>query len=220
MKKLIYSIEDDKDIAYIIRIALENSGYEVKSFYDGESFINEFNNKKPDLILLDMMLPKIQGQDLLKIIRSDNTNNYIDIIIISANKLISDKVDGLNLGADDYIEKPFDILELISRVNARFRKNKNVIYNIDGFIINEDKRIITKDSKQYKLTNSEFDILLILLKEKGNIVSRDTLITTLWGNNANYESRTIDMHIKNIRKKLDDQNIIITVHGVGYRINE
>ena len=220
MKKLIYSIEDDKDIAYIIRIALENSGYEVKSFYDGESFINEFNNKKPDLILLDMMLPKIQGQDLLKIIRSDNTNNDIDIIIISANKLISDKVDGLNLGADDYIEKPFDILELISRVNARFRKNKNVIYNIDGFIINEDKRIITKDSKQYKLTNSEFDILLILLKEKGNIVSRDTLITTLWGNNANYESRTIGMHIKNIRKKLDDQNIIITVHGVGYRINE
>ena len=220
MKKLIYSIEDDKDIAYIIRIALENSGYEVKSFYDGESFINEFNNKKPDLILLDMMLPKIQGQDLLKIIRSDNTNNDIDIIIISANKLISDKVDGLNLGADDYIEKPFDILELISRVNARFRKNKNVVYNINGFIINEDKRIITKDSKQYKLTNSEFDILLILLKEKGNIVSRDTLITTLWGNNANYESRTIDMHIKNIRKKLDDQNIIITVHGVGYRINE
>lgn len=220
MKKLIYSIEDDKDIAYIIRIALENSGYEVKSFYDGESFINEFNNKKPDLILLDMMLPKIQGQDLLKIIRSDNTNNDIDIIIISANKLISDKVDGLNLGADDYIEKPFDILELISRVNARFRKNKNVIYNINGFIINEDKRIITKDNKQYKLTNSEFDILLILLKEKGNIVSRDTLITTLWGNNANYESRTIDMHIKNIRKKLDDQNIIITVHGVGYRINE
>ena len=220
MKKLIYSIEDDKDIAYIIRIALENSGYEVKSFYDGESFINEFNNKKPDLILLDMMLPKIQGQDLLKIIRSDNTNNDIDIIIISANKLISDKVDGLNLGADDYIEKPFDILELISRVNARFRKNKNVVYNINGFIINEDKRIITKDDKQYRLTNSEFDILLILLKEKGNIVSRDTLITTLWGNNANYESRTIDMHIKNIRKKLDDQNIIITVHGLGYRINE
>lgn len=220
MKKLIYSIEDDKDIAYIIRIALENSGYEVKSFYDGESFIKEFNNKKPDLILLDMMLPKIQGQDLLKIIRSDNTNNDIDIIIISANKLISDKVDGLNLGADDYIEKPFDILELISRVNARFRKNKNVIYNVNGFIINEDKRIITKKDTQYKLTNSEFDILLILLKEKGNIVSRDTLITTLWGNNANYESRTIDMHIKNIRKKLDDQSIIITVHGFGYRINE
>lgn len=220
MKKLIYSIEDDKDIAYIIRIALENSGYEVKSFYDGESFIKEFNNKKPDLILLDMMLPKIQGQYLLKIIRSDNTNNDIDIIIISANKLISDKVDGLNLGADDYIEKPFDILELISRVNARFRKNKNVIYNVNGFIINEDKRIITKKDTQYKLTNSEFDILLILLKEKGNIVSRDTLITTLWGNNANYESRTIDMHIKNIRKKLDDQSIIITVHGFGYRINE
>ncbi|HBP43912.1 MAG TPA: DNA-binding response regulator, partial [Clostridiales bacterium] len=145
MKKLIYSIEDDKDISYIIRLALENSGYEVHSFYDGESFLKAFNEKKPDLILLDMMLPKIQGQDLLKIIRNDSSNNDIDIIIISANKLISDKVDGLNLGADDYIEKPFDILELISRVNARFRKNKNSIYQIGDYTINEEKRSIQKN---------------------------------------------------------------------------
>ncbi len=220
MKKLIYSIEDDKDISYIIRLALENSGYEVHSFYDGESFLKAFNEKKPDLILLDMMLPKIQGQDLLKIIRNDSSNNDIDIIIISANKLISDKVDGLNLGADDYIEKPFDILELISRVNARFRKNKNSIYQIGDYTINEEKRSIQKNSVLYKLTNSEFDILLILIKEKGNIVSRDELMTALWGNDANYESRTIDMHIRNIRKKLNDPEIIITMHGLGYRINE
>ena len=220
MKKLIYSIEDDKDISYIIRLALENSGYEVHSFYDGESFLKAFNEKKPDLILLDMMLPKIQGQDLLKIIRNDSSNNDIDVIIISANKLISDKVDGLNLGADDYIEKPFDILELISRVNARFRKNKNSIYQIGDYTINEEKRSIQKNSVLYKLTNSEFDILLILIKEKGNIVSRDELMTALWGNDANYESRTIDMHIRNIRKKLNDPEIIITMHGLGYRINE
>ncbi len=220
MKKLIYSIEDDKDISYIIRLALENSGYEVHSFYDGESFLKAFNEKKPDLILLDMMLPKIQGQDLLKIIRNDSSNNDIDIIIISANKLISDKVDGLNLGADDYIEKPFDILELISRVNARFRKNKNSIYQIGDYTINEEKRSIQKNGVLYKLTNSEFDILLILIKEKGNIVSRDELMTALWGNDANYESRTIDMHIRNIRKKLNDPEIIITMHGLGYRINE
>ncbi len=220
MKKLIYSIEDDKDISYIIRLALENSGYEVHSFFDGESFLKAFNEKKPDLILLDMMLPKIQGQDLLKIIRNDSSNNDIDIIIISANKLISDKVDGLNLGADDYIEKPFDILELISRVNARFRKNKNSIYQIGDYTINEEKRSIQKNGVLYKLTNSEFDILLILIKEKGNIVSRDELMTALWGNDANYESRTIDMHIRNIRKKLNDPEIIITMHGLGYRINE
>ncbi len=128
MKKLIYSIEDDKDIAFIIKTALENASYEVVSFSDGESFLNEFKNKKPDLILLDMMLPKISGQEILKIIRKDSSNNNIDVIIISANKLLNDKVDGLNLGADDYIEKPFEILELISRVNARFRKYKSNIY--------------------------------------------------------------------------------------------
>ena len=108
MKKLIYSVEDDKDIAYIIKMALENANYEVKSFDNGEDFLKEFNKVKPNLILLDMMLPKIQGADLLKIIREDEANNDIDIIIISANKLVSDKVNGLNLGADDYIAKPFD----------------------------------------------------------------------------------------------------------------
>lgn len=220
MKKLIYSVEDDKDIAYIIKIALENANYEVKSFDNGEDFLKEFNKVKPNLILLDMMLPKIQGADLLKIIREDESNNDIDIIIISANKLVSDKVNGLNLGADDYIAKPFDLLELVSRVNARFRKNKSKIYKIKDILINEEKRLVTKQDEVIKLTNSEFDILLTLAKANGDIVSRESLMNTLWGESEAYESRTIDMHIGAIRKKLKDKDIILTIHGHGYRLNE
>ena len=220
MKRLIYSVEDDKDISYIIKMALENAGYEVKIFDNGENFLKEFKEVKPDLILLDMMLPKIQGQDILKIIRADESNNDIDIIIISANKLVSDKVDGLNLGADDYIAKPFDILELVSRVNARFRKAKSNVYKFRGVEINESKRSVTRNNEPIKLTNSEFDILLQLAKANGKIVSREALMSSLWGQNEAYESRTIDMHIGAIRKKLNDKEIILTIHGHGYRINE
>ncbi len=220
MKRVIYSVEDDKDIASIIKLALESAGYEVCSFKDGESFLDAFKIKKPDLILLDMMLPKISGEEILKYIRNNKLNNDIDIIIISANKLLNDKVMGLNLGADDYIEKPFEILELISRVNARFRKSHSKIYTLHDFEIDEDKRKITRDDNEYFLTNTEFDLLLLLIKNSGTCLSRDEIMNQLWGEDSNYESRTIDMHIRNIRKKLEDDSIIITLHGHGYRIDE
>ena len=220
MKKLIYSVEDDKDIAYLIKVALENSGYEVISFGDAESFLKTFKEKKPDLILLDMMLPKIQGHELLKYLREDITNNDIDIIIVSANKLLADKVDGLNLGADDYIEKPFEVLELISRVNARFRKNKSHVYEIKDLVIDEGKHTVFKNNVEIELTNTEFNLLLLLVKEKGKVLNRDYLIEKLWGEDTAFETRTIDMHIKNLRKKLNDSTLILTIHGVGYKIND
>lgn len=220
MKKLIYSVEDDKDIAYLIKVALENSGYEVVSFEDAESFLKTFKKKKPDLILLDMMLPKIQGHELLKYLREDITNNDIDIIIVSANKLLADKVDGLNLGADDYIEKPFEVLELISRVNARFRKNKSRVFEIKDLVIDEGKHTVFKNNIEIELTNTEFNLLLLLVKEKGKVLNRDYLIEKLWGEDAAFETRTIDMHIKNLRKKLNDSTLILTIHGVGYKIND
>ena len=220
MKRVIYSVEDDKDISSIIRLALVSAGYEVYSFLDGESFLDAFNNKKPDLVLLDMMLPKISGEEILKYIRSNKLNNDIDIIIISANKLLNDKVTGLSLGADDYIEKPFEILELISRVNARFRKSKSRVLKLKDFEIDEDKRKVTKNDKEYILTNTEFDLLVLLIKNNGKCLSRDEIMEELWGEDSNYESRTIDMHIRNIRKKLNDDSIILTLHGHGYRVDE
>lgn len=222
MGSIIYSVEDDLDIARIINKTLTKQGYQVYSFQDGKSFINAFNKQKPDLVLLDLMLPDMNGNDIIKFIRNDIENNEVEIIIISAKRMLMDKVEGLDLGADDYLEKPFDLLELMSRVNARLRRhqNKNIlIYN--NLKVDLQKHLFFLDDKEIVCTNKEFDILTYLLQRKGQAVSRDDLLTFLWGdNNSDYESRTIDVHIKSLRAKLNDNDgsIIQTIYGIGYKI--
>lgn len=222
MGSIIYSVEDDLDIARIINKTLTKQGYQVYSFQDGKSFINAFNKQKPDLVLLDLMLPDMNGNDIIKFIRNDIENNEVEIIIISAKRMLMDKVEGLDLGADDYLEKPFDLLELMSRVNARLRRhqNKNIlIYN--NLKVDLQKHLVFLDDKEIVCTNKEFDILTYLLQRKGQAVSRDDLLTFLWGdNNSDYESRTIDVHIKSLRAKLNDNDgsIIQTIYGIGYKI--
>lgn len=212
---LIYSIEDDKDIAHIINLSLTKQGYQVSSFFDGESFLNAFNLVKPNMILLDMMLPGIQGKDILKRIRSDYKNNDIEIIIISANRLMIDKVDGLDLGADDYIEKPFDVLELISRINSKYRRyiQKNTL-NTKTKLNIENHSLIFKN-QEFRLTNSELEIMKILFDNANQIVKRVDL------DPKSAKSRALDMHIKDIRNKIDDKDnkIIESIYGVGYRLN-
>ena len=222
MGSIIYSVEDDLDIARIINKTLTKQGYQVYSFQDGKSFINAFNKQKPDLVLLDLMLPDMNGNDIIKYIRNDIENNEVEIIIISAKRMLMDKVEGLDLGADDYLEKPFDLLELMSRVNARLRRhqNKNIlVYN--NLKVDLQKHLVFLDNKEIVCTNKEFDILTYLLQRKGQAVSRDDLLTFLWGdNNSDYESRTIDVHIKSLRSKLNDNDgsIIQTIYGIGYKI--
>ena len=222
MGSIIYSVEDDVDIARIINKTLTKQGYQVYSFQDGKSFIEAFNKQKPDLVLLDLMLPDMDGNDIIKYIRNDIENNEVEIIIISAKRMLMDKVEGLDLGADDYLEKPFDLLELMSRVNARLRRhqNKNIlIYN--NLKVDLQKHLVFLDNKEIICTNKEFDILTYLLQKKGQAVSRDDLLTFLWGdNNSDYESRTIDVHIKSLRAKLNDNDgsIIQTIYGIGYKI--
>ena len=222
MGSIIYSVEDDVDIARIINKTLTKQGYQVYSFQDGKSFIEAFNKQKPDLVLLDLMLPDMDGNDIIKYIRNDIENNEVEIIIISAKRMLMDKVEGLDLGADDYLEKPFDLLELMSRVNARLRRhqNKNIlIYN--NLKVDLQKHLVFLDNKEIICTNKEFDILTYLLQRKGQAVSRDDLLTFLWGdNNSDYESRTIDVHIKSLRAKLNDNDgsIIQTIYGIGYKI--
>lgn len=222
MGSIIYSVEDDLDIARIINKTLTKQGYQVYSFQDGKSFIDAFNKQKPDLVLLDLMLPDMNGNDIIKFIRNDIENNEVEIIIISAKRMLMDKVEGLDLGADDYLEKPFDLLELMSRVNARLRRhqNKNIlIYN--NLKVDLQKHLVFLDNKEIVCTNKEFDILTYLLQRKGQAVSRDDLLTFLWGdNNSDYESRTIDVHIKSLRAKLNDNDgsIIQTIYGIGYKI--
>lgn len=222
MGSIIYSVEDDVDIARIINKTLTKQGYQVFSFQDGKSFIDAFNKQKPDLVLLDLMLPDMNGNDIVKYIRNDIENNEVEIIIISAKRMLMDKVEGLDLGADDYLEKPFDLLELMSRVNARLRRhqNKNIlIYN--NLKVDLQKHLVFLDNKEIVCTNKEFDILTYLLQRKGQAVSRDDLLTFLWGdNNSDYESRTIDVHVKSLRSKLNDNDgsLIQTIYGIGYKI--
>ncbi len=221
MDYLIYSIEDDKDIALIINKTLSKQGYIVETFYDAHSFFNAFSNKKPNMILLDMMLPDMSGTEILKKIRANSSNDDIEIIIISANHMIMDKVDGLDLGADDYIEKPFDLLELMSRVGAKVRRHKksNVI-SINGLVLDLDSHTCNIDNEEIDLTIKEFEILTLLCQKKGAVVSRDEIFESIWNTNQVLESRTLDMHIKSLRSKLKDkQTMIKTVYGIGYKIN-
>ena len=221
---LIYSIEDDEDISYIIKATLEKQGYKVKSFPDGESFLDAFKIEKPNLILLDMMLPKIQGKDLLRYLRNDPNNDDIQIIIVSANKLTIDKIDGLDLGADDYIAKPFDLLELISRVNAKARRflNQKKSVAFKDFVINFDNKTLTKNSVFIDLTNSEFKVFALLVKNRNRVVSKKEIAVELYNDENKENNRTITMLIKSIRKKIGDkdQTIINSRYGIGYIINE
>ena len=220
MNYLIYSVEDDKNISHLINVALTKQGYVVESFYDGESFFKRFNEQKPNLILLDMMLPNIQGSEILKTIREHEDNDDIQIIIVSANRMVMDKVDGLDLGADDYIEKPFEILELMSRVNSkarRFFKSTRIVRG--NLILDSKKHEFYKDNTLIELTNKEFEIMELLMKKNGEVISREELFRHIWGND-DIESRTIDMHIKSLRKKINDTDgdIIKSVYGIGYKI--
>ena len=173
---LIDSVEDDADIAHIINATLTKQGYEVKTFPDGESFLDDFGEKKPNMVLLDMMLPGVQGKDILKEIRKDHVNDDIQVIIISAKTMIMDKVDGLDLGADDYIEKPFDLMELMSRVNAHARRNKAVeAIAIGSLTLDLENRILKKKGNLIDLTPSEYKVAELLFKEEGKTVTREQL---------------------------------------------
>ena len=219
MEYLIYSIEDDKDIAYIIKTTLTKQGYLVNTFYDGKSFFEAFSCKKPNMILLDMMLPDISGQEILKKVRLNSENDDIDIIIISANHMLMDKIDGLDLGADDYIEKPFDLLELMSRVNVKVRRHKrHRVISVCDYTLDLDKRECLKNNVVINLTNKEFDILTILFQNVGQVVTREELLNKIWGMDTILETRTIDMHVKSLRSKMNGHHFITTVYGVGYQV--
>ncbi len=216
---LIYSLEDDVNISHLIELALSGQGYNVVPFLDFASFSNAFKKKKPNMILLDLMLPTITGEEILKSIRSNPYNDDIEIIIISAKNLPINKIDGLNLGADDYIAKPFDILELISRVNARSRRLlKRSIYHIRDLTFDKSAMSVKRGNEEIHLTKGESVVIFELLSHLGEIVPRETLFTALWGNDGNFETRTLDMHIKQLRKKLGkDADLIETSYGAGYR---
>ena len=217
---LVYYVEDDQSISYIIEKTIENANYSGVSFNKGMPFLETFKKKIPDLILLDLMLPDVSGIDLVKAIRKINTD--VPIIIVSALQDEMDKVTALDAGADDYMTKPFGVLELTSRMQSKLRKLRDYkILSYKNIVIDLRKHIVRISDKELYLTNKEFDILRVLVKNQHQVVPKENIFRDVWDTTYIGETRTLDMHIKSLRQKLSgcqSEAIIKTIRGVGYQI--
>lgn len=222
----IYCVEDDENIRELIVYALKNSGFDVKGFEDSKGLYLGIDESLPDLILLDIMLPGEDGLSILKNLRSKASTESIPIIMITAKTSEYDKVMGLDMGADDYIVKPFGIMELISRVKALLRRvNKNTpirnIISLKDITLNYDKRLVTVDGSIIQLTYKEFELLYYLLKNQNIVLTRENILNEIWGYDFEGETRTVDVHIGTLRQKLGQSGSLIqTIRNVGYKIGE
>lgn len=219
---MIYFVEDDANIRKLVCYALEKDGYCIKGFSLPGEFWQEMKVERPKLILLDIMLPEEDGLSILNKLQSGENTKNIPVIMITAKGSEFDRVTGLDMGADDYIAKPFGIMELTSRVRAVLRRyektNKVKEYRIGDLYVNPDKHIIEVCGKEISLSFKEYSLLLVLLEAEGGVVSRDTLLCRVWGEYYD-ESRTLDVHIRKLRMKLESAGeLIATVKNIGYKI--
>lgn len=219
----IYIVEDDTNIREIERYALKNSGYEIEEFESGASFFNRIKESMPNLVILDIMLPDEDGMSILSKLRADKQTEKLPVIMVTAKTTELDKVKGLDLGADDYITKPFGVMELISRVKALLRRVGTVevdtkLHYGDIFMDNA-KHVVTVCGNPIELTYKEYELLKYLILNKGIVLSRDKLMSQVWGFDFEGESRTVDMHIKTLRQKLGESGSCIrTIRNVGYMV--
>ena len=221
---MIYFLEDDASIQKLVCYALAKEGYEIKGLSLPSEFWKEIQKEVPELILLDIMLPEEDGIYILKKLREDKKYQDIPVIMITAKTSEFDKVTGLDMGADDYITKPFGMTELASRVNAVLRRYKKTqVVNTKEFVlgnlyVNPEKHIIKLNGEDLVLSFKEYSLLLILLEADGKVVSREELLTKVWGEFYE-ESRTLDVHIRKLRVKLENSDVKIeTVKNIGYKI--
>lgn len=221
---MIYFVEDDAGIRELVVYSLQNTGFESKGLENAEQLYENLKTEKPELILLDIMLPGENGIDVLKKLRKDVTTRNIPIIMLTAKSTEYDKVIGLDSGADDYITKPFGIMELISRIKAVLRRSGSMemnsyVYVYSGVVVDTKKHSVTVNGKSIVLTLKEFELLHLLMKNQGSVMTRDVLLERIWGYDFDGETRTIDVHIRTLRQKLGEMGSIIqTVRGVGYKI--
>lgn len=218
MSKKILIVEDDVHISKIIKMNLNIVSYETMEVYDGEAALELVQQEKFDLILLDVMIPKLDGFALMERIRPYG----IPVIFLTAKNSVYDKVDGLKLGADDYMVKPFEAIELLARIETvlrRYGKEEQVLA-FQSLLVDLDKREVTKQGEVVELTPKEYDLLVVLLKNKNIALSREQFIDKVWGGDYYGETRTVDMHIKSLRKKLELQDHIKTIYKLGYRLED
>ena len=214
----ILIVEDDESISRLIKLNLSMIGYESTQVFNGLDVLPLLQTSTFDLILMDIMLPGIDGFQLMQKIK----HFHIPVIFLTAKNALTDKVTGLNSGAEDYIVKPFETIELLARIEVvlrRYSKNNNCIQFKD-ITIYESERIVKKDMEPVNITLKEFELLLILVKNKNMALSREYLLETIWGFEYMGETRTIDTHIQNLRKKLGLMDTIKTVYKIGYRLEE
>ncbi len=218
---LIYIVEDDENIREIEEFALRNAGFAVESFPNAANFFAFLEEKLPDLVLLDIMLPDESGNDIVKNLRASEVTKSIPVIMVTAKTAELDLAKGLENGADDYIKKPFSIVELISRVKALLRRtggDSQQLIRIDELILDDRKHIVMVDGEAVDLTFKEYELLKYLLMNRDIVLGRAQIMDKIWGMDYEPESRTLDMHIKSLRGKLGDYAARIkTVRNVGYK---
>ncbi len=227
----ILMVDDDKEIVRVVRGYLEQAGYEVLAAYDGEAALHLLRSRHPDLLLLDLMLPQRDGWELTRIIRSDPTLANIPIIMLTARIEDTDKILGLELGADDYITKPFNPREVLARVRAQLRRNQRLsaatlphLLQVGKLRMDVERREVRVHDEAVELTRTEFSLLQAFMQNPGYVFTRSELIEKALGYNYESIERTLDTHIKNLRRKIGDDpkqpTAIQTVYGVGYRLVE
>ena len=223
---LIYVVEDDKNIQEIETFALAGSGYQTVGFDNAADFFAALENTLPDLILLDIMLPDKDGISIVKKLRQMDETAMIPVLMVTAKTTEIDKVKGLDSGADDYMTKPFGVMELISRVKALLRRSnvaekaKDKILTLGGIVLDSEKHLVTVDGNVCELTYKEYQLLKLLMSNAGMVTTRQVILDRVWGTDFEGESRTLDMHIKTLRQKLRSEGgMIKTVRNVGYIMN-
>lgn len=221
---LVYIVEDDVNIREIQSYALKNSGFDVEEFECGKELAKALEVRIPNVILLDIMLPGRDGLKILEDLRGDKTTAKIPVIMVTAKSTELDKVKGLDSGADDYMTKPFGIMELISRVKALLRRTETLaepsLLTSGCIVVDTEKRSVTAAGQACELTFKEFELLKMLLVNQGIVLSRDKIMDQVWGFDYEGESRTVDMHIKTLRQKLGEGGSSIkTVRNVGYMMS-
>ncbi len=226
-KKSIYLVEDESHIQQLVKYNLEANGYSVSTFFSGEEMLSRCETDIPDMFILDVMLPGIDGYEILRRIRQNPNLKALPVIMLTAKGEEFDRVLGLELGADDYITKPFSIRELIARVKAVFRRSEQPqevsqsVLSAGGITIDSERHEVVKDGKKIELTPKEFELLKILMQNRGKVMSRDVLLEKVWGFDYYGETRTVDVHIRYLRQKIENDDskpeYIETVRGIGYR---
>ena len=221
----VFIVEDEPDLRDTLKYNLENEGFNVEAFSNGEDFLSSVDKNKPNLVILDLMLPGLSGLDVCRKLRSNDNYDGIGIVMLTAKSEEIDRIVGFELGADDYVTKPFSVRELILRVKVLLKKRTDdganeQILEFGPIVMNLEAHEVSIDGKIVNLTALEFKLLKHLLKRKGRVQTRDQLLGDVWGYSSEVTTRTVDTHIKRLREKLGEPgDLIQTIRGVGYRFN-